>query len=495
MYGYTNQSSFISEFNFKSELTKEYAMAVTTAAQQKGTVVGEGSMPLASINVGTTDRYKFKIINDVKLEEELQKNTNLIETLNKSWAEYKEFLSRLENLTVTNSDLTAFKTKLRDLINISLSLRGKLQKEIESNLVIDSNNGNVKKIITPPVIIQPDPKWVVSPSSTLIRSPLAVATGNPTPIPSSNNYNPPQIINNDKITSNIFKELGGRNRAYIFSGFLPLNLQLTMDGLSGMKIGQTYSVNDNFLPLTYPDVLEFLIKNIKHDISNQKWTTQLESFAISQTENVKENIKPVAFFSKPKAELDEFKDLAFYFEHDMPLFKEPTIKKYEEYYNEYIVDSNIEKYKNENKNIKTFFTDFVINNFEKYSKGNNSFIEKAHQMLSTNKGLITLKLIGSTSWIGEKEYNFKLSQRRIQSVKLWLESTKLNPFIQQGTLKIEEKPIGVALTIPKNEKETYGIVINCNTPVKDKNNKLAPIYSVNAIACRRVKIEIDFKPK
>jgi len=69
------------------------------------------------------------------------------------------------------------------------------------------------------------------------------------------------------------------------SGFIPFNLTLTIDGLSGMKINQKFLVNSNFLPSNYPNYLTFLIKNITHTIENNKWITKLESYCVSAGEN------------------------------------------------------------------------------------------------------------------------------------------------------------------------------------------------------------------
>jgi len=63
-------------------------------------------------------------------------------------------------------------------------------------------------------------------------------------------------------------------------GFLPFDLSLTMDGLSGMKIYQKFSVDTDFLPTNYPESLEFIIKGITHTIADNQWTTNIESFAI-----------------------------------------------------------------------------------------------------------------------------------------------------------------------------------------------------------------------
>jgi hypothetical protein len=65
-------------------------------------------------------------------------------------------------------------------------------------------------------------------------------------------------------------------------GFLPFDLQLTLDGLSGMKIYQKYTIDTAFLPSNYPTSLNFLLKGITNTISNNEWTTTLESFAIPQ---------------------------------------------------------------------------------------------------------------------------------------------------------------------------------------------------------------------
>ena len=63
-------------------------------------------------------------------------------------------------------------------------------------------------------------------------------------------------------------------------GFLPFDLTLIIDGLSGMKVYQKYIIDTDFLPSNYPLSLEFLIKGITHTIQNNQWITTLESVAI-----------------------------------------------------------------------------------------------------------------------------------------------------------------------------------------------------------------------
>jgi hypothetical protein len=64
------------------------------------------------------------------------------------------------------------------------------------------------------------------------------------------------------------------------NGFIPFNLGVTMDGISGMKIYNKLNVSTRFLPKNYPDALHFIIKGVSHKISNQDWETTLETTVV-----------------------------------------------------------------------------------------------------------------------------------------------------------------------------------------------------------------------
>ena len=62
--------------------------------------------------------------------------------------------------------------------------------------------------------------------------------------------------------------------------FLPFNLSLTMDGLSGMKIYQSFKVDGKALPLTYnSNDIQLIIKSLSHDVSPDGWLTKVETLA------------------------------------------------------------------------------------------------------------------------------------------------------------------------------------------------------------------------
>ena len=75
--------------------------------------------------------------------------------------------------------------------------------------------------------------------------------------------------------------------------FIPFNLSLDMEGLSGMRNYERFAITENILPYSYRPqklndegtfeggVLDFLIKGITHSISGNKWTTKIESISVS----------------------------------------------------------------------------------------------------------------------------------------------------------------------------------------------------------------------
>lgn len=78
---------------------------------------------------------------------------------------------------------------------------------------------------------------------------------------------------------------------------IPINLNLTMVGLSGMKIYQKFSIKQNFLPLNYDETLEFLIKGISHKIDNKGWFTSIEALSIPKSTSSGAN--PELTYTKP----------------------------------------------------------------------------------------------------------------------------------------------------------------------------------------------------
>lgn len=68
--------------------------------------------------------------------------------------------------------------------------------------------------------------------------------------------------------------------------FIPISLNLTLDGISGPKIFQKYTINDIILPRNYENNIEFLVKGITHKVDRSGWTTTLESLSIPKPKDI-----------------------------------------------------------------------------------------------------------------------------------------------------------------------------------------------------------------
>lgn len=62
--------------------------------------------------------------------------------------------------------------------------------------------------------------------------------------------------------------------------FIPISLNLELDGISGIKLFQKYTINDEILPKNYINNIEFLTKGLRHSIDQSGWTTSIEGLSI-----------------------------------------------------------------------------------------------------------------------------------------------------------------------------------------------------------------------
>ena len=84
-----------------------------------------------------------------------------------------------------------------------------------------------------------------------------------------------------KYLSNKSKEEASRLEPVISStGFIPVELGITMDGITGIKIYNKLKINTKFLPSSYPESLKFIVKGVNHKISNNVWDTNISTISI-----------------------------------------------------------------------------------------------------------------------------------------------------------------------------------------------------------------------
>jgi LAS superfamily LD-carboxypeptidase LdcB len=216
-------AGFIKDIKFNTTITPNLATMITVGATSNGYVVGQDATALSAMNAGLEDRFKEKIEN---------KNNN--------------------NTVGTASLNESFKTALNDFNTFVRELGSQNGKVIPT-----WNQEAINSFASTAVQFYEYDQAKQTLGEKGEINPSAVALGQQT-----SSLKP-------------LKQVASPN-----GGFLPFDLTVTMDGLSGMKVYQKYTIDTNYLPSNYPNTLEFLIKGITNDISNNQWTTTLESFAI-----------------------------------------------------------------------------------------------------------------------------------------------------------------------------------------------------------------------
>lgn len=108
-----------------------------------------------------------------------------------------------------------------------------------------------------------------------------------------------QFIEYRQAKATLAKQKTNPNAASSRTGFLPFNLSLTIDGLSGMKIYNRFTADTEYLPPNYPDTIEFIITGLSHEIKDNQWITNIESLAVP-VNPLNGSYKPVP--SKPRGE-------------------------------------------------------------------------------------------------------------------------------------------------------------------------------------------------
>ena len=228
IYGITEDSgSFVSNFGLKTELTNEFATTVAIGAQSNGSVVGEDSTMLSKFNFGLVDRFIPQkidsITRDLKEKEKEQKEVQaLSQKMRALWIGYKYQSYDMHEKVVFGGIFTS-----------------------------DSNNKKVESLRLPAFQTEAISSFVKLQQNffkALIK------------LESSSHSKDPYRLSNQ-------------------IGMLPINLNLELDGISGIRIYDQINVDTRFLPSYYPNYLIFIIKGISHKFIGNRWVTSIDTIA------------------------------------------------------------------------------------------------------------------------------------------------------------------------------------------------------------------------
>lgn len=97
----------------------------------------------------------------------------------------------------------------------------------------------------------------------------------------------------EKFYGKFYSETGIPSNA---AGFIPVEFNLDLDGISGFRMFNRIDIQQSFLPKQYSATLEFLITGISHKITDKGWVTNLKTLSTSNIEkppSIKFNPAPV----------------------------------------------------------------------------------------------------------------------------------------------------------------------------------------------------------
>ena len=257
--------SFVTDFNIKTELTNDFATQVTIGAQAQSNNVGSDTTGLSSWNSGLKDRFFPEKIDSLRknngttvptTEERINKLKDQLKYL---WLGYAEgILGPISGGTsmVQRKNVYLFK----NFPTTRYSEFVKLQKDWLQEIIKLEN----------------------------------------------------EIFNKNQVKED--KQTLGTNQI----GMLPINISVTMEGLSGIRIYDKLEVDTRFLPKYYPQTLIWIIKGVSHEIQNNKWYTKLETIAVPklpETQDLKNltstssQLTPPNTTTTPGVGLDRLKSL------------------------------------------------------------------------------------------------------------------------------------------------------------------------------------------
>ena len=253
LFGYntskdTPQSNFVKDFDFSTTISKDLASMISIGATAGNTDVSEYSGFFANLNKGLEDRFKTSnsVITKKKPLSDSCKRKKSERAQNKMWDARMMAADPLNisgyrtknNLTKTQSKDENLKASWKTWKEKSLDEKTKmLLLGKEKYLPYFSSDGEVN--------------W---------------------------ERGRQLFISTVKNKHNVKESTLPKNVTSANIGFIPMGVDLTLDGLGGMKVYNQLKVNSLHLPVGYPDELELVIVGIDHQIQDNSWITKVRTY-------------------------------------------------------------------------------------------------------------------------------------------------------------------------------------------------------------------------
>jgi len=244
--------SFVTNYGIKTEVSNRLINQIAIGAQAGGQAVGYDSTAISKWNVGLIDRINPKKLDANIVKTQSQNNYAAFVQLA---GQYLSFLKQLEGtaLNLEFDTTSAFQDLEFNVFNARLLVNAGSPVEAAKALFQDFGEG----------------VGYVAPNLNLLSS------------DGENQFAPFQNVQTSFFNKALAASALSQNAAGTpFVGFLPINLTVTLDGISGIKIFNKLVVDSRFLPPNYGETLEFVITGIDHSFEGNKWTTTLQTLSI-----------------------------------------------------------------------------------------------------------------------------------------------------------------------------------------------------------------------
>jgi len=286
VFGFNNyktkdqQASFVTNISLKTTINKDYATILSIGATANKYVIGEEATAFSRLNLGLTDRFNQGMYGGQIRNKEQTEETERMDLVSVPVA-YYEFLKRNFD---SDGDQSYYIHSVVDEEKKDSNIEERKDIEFQDPIIGKINPENIEKNIL--VGTEFYKYWMTSASM------------------SKPDFTSPQ------------------------PGFIPISLEVDMDGMSGMKIFQKVNIDTSFLPKKYPKSLKFITTGLQHVIKDNKWKTTLTTHAIPALSHLLKQEELSPMISNVKKYAVEFKSKIIGFGRNLTIIRFPDTNPY-----------------------------------------------------------------------------------------------------------------------------------------------------------------------
>jgi len=278
VFGFNNNTSnFVKSYSFQTQITNDLKNTISIGATANNDVINEDTTIFSKWNKGLTDRYQQDLLDTqpdkcvrdgegakVTPKEDKKNQNNPI----LAFALFG-LVGVIYDYVVNNPALIESR---KQIANIRAE-RVKRAKKVREALML-SWKSYLEFLFTLSTTSYANTSTGMNMTQTTIETSTKVYfRSNPKVVERGFN-----ALRNKYITENR-KRLEEKGQPSSNIGFIPIELSLEVDGLSGVKIYNQININSAFLPTNYGDTMEFVIIGVDHKLESNSWTTTLRALS------------------------------------------------------------------------------------------------------------------------------------------------------------------------------------------------------------------------